>query len=271
MAISGVEFPNHERQVFMTCEKELARVDELQRQHKDAQDGCSSGIHGQCALAERLEVQLRQAKADLQRCLHPQAPSPPPLTTDVRLDQGDGTFLELEARVVKAIASDFMLDLPSRRKGGGPHRRALVHDQSDGLTINFNGDYPGGVTVTGNLVVTGELVLAGVALSAVIGQLQSALIDINRTDVRLSTLERTVDSLVTLAGASVIPAWQNKSEVEQGGLTAPSATELGLVIQFEFDRLVPNFNHEDVISVAPPPGSAVLRGSTVVVTLNLQG
>lgn len=55
----------------------------------------------------------------------------------------------IEARVVKAIASDFMLDQPSRRKGGGPHRRALVHDQNDGLTINFNGDYPGGVTLVG--------------------------------------------------------------------------------------------------------------------------
>jgi hypothetical protein len=193
------------------------------------------------------------------------------MTTDVRLDQADGTFLELEARVVKAIASDFMLDLPSRRKGGGPHRRALVHDQNDGLTVNFNGDYPGGVTVVGNLVVTGELVLAGVALSAAIDKLQSALININSVDVRLTTLEQTVSSLVTLAGASVIPTWQNKSEVEQGGLIAPSATELGLIIQFQFDRLVPNFNHEDVISIIPRPGSAVLRGSTVVVTINLQG
>jgi len=187
------------------------------------------------------------------------------MATDVRLDQVDGTFLELEARVVKAIASDFMLDQPSRRKGGGPHRRALVHDQNDGLTINFNGDYPGGVTVVG------ELVVAGVALSGAINRLQSALIDINSADVRLATLEQTVSSLVTLAGASVIPSWQNKSEVEQGGLTAPSATELGLIVQFQFDRLVPNFNHEDVTGISPPPGSAVRRGSTVLVTINLQG
>jgi len=187
------------------------------------------------------------------------------MATDVRLDQVDGTFLELEARVVKAIASDFMLDQPSRRKGGGPHRRALVHDQNDGLTINFNGDYPGGVTVMG------ELVVAGVALSGAINRLQSALIDINSADVRLATLEQTVSSLVTLAGASVIPSWQNKSEVEQGGLTAPSATELGLIVQFQFDRLVPNFNHEDVTGISPPPGSAVRRGSTVLVTINLLG
>lgn len=70
------------------------------------------------------------------------------MTTDVRLDQGDGSFLELDARVVKAISSDFMLDHPDRRNGGGPHRRALVHDQNDGLTINFANDYHGGVTLT---------------------------------------------------------------------------------------------------------------------------
>jgi len=81
------------------------------------------------------------------------------MSTDVRLDQVDGSFLELDARVVKAISSDFMLDQPSRRKGGGPHRRALVHDQNDGLSINFSGDYPGGVTITGVrfLDVTGDL------------------------------------------------------------------------------------------------------------------
>jgi hypothetical protein len=71
------------------------------------------------------------------------------MATDVKLDQVDGSFLVLEGRVVKATAADFMLDSPERRKGGGPHRRALVHDQSDGLTVNFNGDYPGGITLNG--------------------------------------------------------------------------------------------------------------------------
>jgi hypothetical protein len=71
------------------------------------------------------------------------------MATDVKLDQGDGSFLVLEGRVVKAAASDFMLDSPERRKGIKPFRRAMVHDQSDGLTINFNGDYPGGVRLVG--------------------------------------------------------------------------------------------------------------------------
>jgi hypothetical protein len=69
--------------------------------------------------------------------------------TDVKLDQVDGTFLHLEARVVKTVGSDFMLDAPERHTGVTPHRRALVHDQGDGLTVNFAGDYPGGVTLNG--------------------------------------------------------------------------------------------------------------------------
>ena len=82
------------------------------------------------------------------------------MATDVRTDQVDGSFLQLEARVVKAISSDFMLDEPSRRKGGWPFRRALVHDQNDGLTINFNDDYPGGITLVGvkTLAVRGDIV-----------------------------------------------------------------------------------------------------------------
>lgn len=71
------------------------------------------------------------------------------MATDVKLDQEDGNFLHLEARVVKAVGSDFMLDSPERRKGANPFRRALVHDQGDGLTVNFAGDYPGGVTLNG--------------------------------------------------------------------------------------------------------------------------
>ena len=71
------------------------------------------------------------------------------MATDVKLDQVDGTFLVLEGRVVKSTASDLMLDSSERHKGGGPFRRALVHNQNDGLSINFNGDYPGGVTIAG--------------------------------------------------------------------------------------------------------------------------
>jgi hypothetical protein len=43
---------------------------------------------------------------------------------------------------------DLLLDSPARRKKGSSRfRRALVHDQNDGLTLNFANDYPGGVTI----------------------------------------------------------------------------------------------------------------------------
>jgi hypothetical protein len=77
------------------------------------------------------------------------------MPTNIILDQEDGRFLHLEAAVLKAISSDFMLDSPERRKSGGPNfRRALVHDQNDGLTVNFAGDYPGGITLTGVAEIT---------------------------------------------------------------------------------------------------------------------
>jgi hypothetical protein len=50
---------------------------------------------------------------------------------------------------------DLLLDSPSRRKGPQPpNRRALVHDQGDGLTLNFSGDYPGGLTLHSVAVIT---------------------------------------------------------------------------------------------------------------------
>ncbi len=64
--------------------------------------------------------------------------------TDIRFA---GDFLHLEAGITKAESTDFMLDSRSRRKTNTPHRRALVHDFDDGLTINWDNDYPAGVSV----------------------------------------------------------------------------------------------------------------------------
>jgi hypothetical protein len=69
------------------------------------------------------------------------------MSTDVRLDDVDGSFVVVQGRVLKVEASDLMLDSAERRNGGGPFRRALVHNQNDGLSVNFSGDYPGGVTL----------------------------------------------------------------------------------------------------------------------------
>ena len=80
---------------------------------------------------------------------------------DSKLDQQGGDWLVAEASVLKTTASDFILDSPARRRGGqSPFRRALVHVVQDGSTINFAGDYPGGMTLAGNVVVTGDLKVA---------------------------------------------------------------------------------------------------------------
>lgn len=64
--------------------------------------------------------------------------------TDIRFE---GDFIHLEGLVVRATANDLMLDATARRKTGTPFRRALVHDFDDGLTLNWDSDYPGGVSV----------------------------------------------------------------------------------------------------------------------------
>ncbi|HSD10815.1 MAG TPA: hypothetical protein VLF14_07510 [Candidatus Binatia bacterium] len=70
------------------------------------------------------------------------------MPTDVKLDQGaNGNWVVIEGDVLKAAASDFILVSDARRKNSRKLRRALVHDANDGLTINFNRDYPGGVTI----------------------------------------------------------------------------------------------------------------------------
>jgi len=87
------------------------------------------------------------------------------MATDVRLDEGsDGSFIVLEGRVVKAAGSDFMLDSPERRIGSKPFRRALVHDQADGLTINFANDYQGGVTLNAVREISPHRVPQGASL-----------------------------------------------------------------------------------------------------------
>src|SRR3954463_12607258 len=70
-------------------------------------------------------------------------------------------WVTFEALVVKSQGTDFILDNAARRSRPGGARRALVHDSTDGLTINFNGDYPGGVTLPGTVRV-GQLHLSAV-------------------------------------------------------------------------------------------------------------
>lgn len=71
------------------------------------------------------------------------------MATDIRLDEGgDESWLVAQCRIAKVEGTDIILDAPDRRAGhGGDLRRALVHDTGDGLTLNFNNDYSGGVTI----------------------------------------------------------------------------------------------------------------------------
>ena len=91
---------------------------------------------------------------------------------------------------IKIQGSDFLLDSPGRRsRHGGNLRRALVHDQADGLTINFNGDYPGGVTILGVklLDVHGDIRLTIKRMEMV--RLHPVIETINLTDFINSTRE----------------------------------------------------------------------------------
>ena len=57
--------------------------------------------------------------------------------------------------------ADFRLDNENRRyvgevRQGGEHRRALVHDANDRLTINYDNDYKGGVIIGKNMKVLND-------------------------------------------------------------------------------------------------------------------
>jgi len=136
----------------------------------------------------------------------------------------------------------------------------------------------GWVIVTGNLGVTGGVTFGGTSLGDAITDLRAAIqsteTSAGNVGYRLNALEKTVESLVRLAGAVVIPRWRTKTEVEQGddmGVSAPSAEQLGLVVEYEIEQLNPNYAHEEVISITPPAGTLVMRGTAVVVRINLQG
>ncbi len=49
---------------------------------------------------------------------------------------------------------DVEVDSADRRKNTRGFRRAMVHDFGDGLTINWDKDYPGGITMYGRTAVT---------------------------------------------------------------------------------------------------------------------
>lgn len=71
------------------------------------------------------------------------------MATDIRLDDGPTeNWVAVDAPVLKVEGSDFILDSETRRGDAtSGYRRALVHSAGDTLTVNFNGDYTGGVII----------------------------------------------------------------------------------------------------------------------------
>ena len=87
------------------------------------------------------------------------------------------------------------------------------------------------------------------------------------------TISASLEQMMNLIGA-VIPAWTNQEEVESGddmGMVRPSAAALGLTVAFETVRQAAGFGHHDVVSISPPAGTLVAKGSTVTVVINLEG
>jgi len=70
------------------------------------------------------------------------------MPSDIVLNDGENKdWVTIEGAVLKHTGSDLMVDSAARREHQRGFRRAMVHTGDDGLTINFNNDYPGGVTL----------------------------------------------------------------------------------------------------------------------------
>ena len=91
--------------------------------------------------------------------------------------------------------------------------------------------------------------------------------------VSVASQQATLTKIVDFLGV-VIPEWMTLTEVQQGdemGIVHPSAGELGLVTDIVPLQLEPGFGHEDVVSMEPPAGTLVARGSTVRIRVNFHG
>ena len=82
----------------------------------------------------------------------------------------------------------------------------------------------------------------------------------------------TLESLVGFFGV-VVPDWRTRTEVEEGdemGMVVQSAGALGLAIEYQVWQDEPGYEDGEVVSITPPPGTLVQKGSTVIVVINLQ-
>ncbi|OFZ10061.1 MAG: hypothetical protein A3D92_11885 [Bacteroidetes bacterium RIFCSPHIGHO2_02_FULL_44_7] len=101
------------------------------------------------------------------------------LNGNVNLSEVTGTHFRMHHH-------DLIIDNASRRLSNTGERRALVHDISDGLTVNWGGDYPGGVTIRGAVKCPQTLTVGGHDVMALITQLQNR---VNDLEARVTALE----------------------------------------------------------------------------------
>ena len=81
---------------------------------------------------------------------------------------------------------DIHLDSASRRTNLSGNRRAMVHDFQDGLTLNWAEDYPGGVTLRGEVKCPQKLSVNSVDVGQKLIELQSK---IDALESRVAELE----------------------------------------------------------------------------------
>jgi hypothetical protein len=92
---------------------------------------------------------------------------------------------------LKTSARDLVLDNPNRRVDKNPdkQRRALVHSQVDGLTINYDQDYPGGVTIRAVDMIEGNPRNAEHANSI---EVKARVLNCQGTDIILDCKDRRI-------------------------------------------------------------------------------
>ena len=102
------------------------------------------------------------------------------MSSDIRLDNDT---VVIECPYIKVEGTDLKLDSAARRGGhSGGERRALVHDQRDGLTVNYDRDYPGGVTIRSVNTIEGDPNNAGCADSV---SVRARVVNVYGTDIAL--------------------------------------------------------------------------------------
>lgn len=128
------------------------------------------------------------------------------MTADVVLD---GNWVNVEGKYTRLRTYDLMLDSPERRVSTSGWRRAMVHDRSDGLTINYGKDYPGGVTINGNTKMEVAQIAGPVTLQDVVARnvkcanISGADLDGDRVHVGKYRLAYSTVSAVVLGDSSM--------------------------------------------------------------------